>query len=133
TGIDRKYWRIGTVGLVVVLAVLHFAGSILIGLLSWVYPAYASFKALETPEKKSDKHWLIYWTVIAFVHTGLSILDHLLFWVPFYSLLKFGFFIWLTMPWFGGAKILYVQAIRPWLLWAEKDIDERAKGLRQQL
>ncbi|OAD72169.1 hypothetical protein PHYBLDRAFT_170066 [Phycomyces blakesleeanus NRRL 1555(-)] len=154
TGINRKYWRIGTLGLLVSLAVAHFAGSILIGLLSWVYPAeytfcvfgdiwivvvvvcgtaYASFKALEAPSRKDDKRWLIYWTVTAFIHTGVSIVDQILFWVPFYSLLKLVFFIWLTMPWFGGAELLYGQIVRPWLVWAEKDVDERAEVLRQQL
>lgn len=34
-------------------------------LVGFVYPAYMSFKAIESPEKSDDTQWLTYWVVFA--------------------------------------------------------------------
>ena len=33
------------------------------------YPAFMSFKALETPNKADDRIWLIYWVFFSFLST----------------------------------------------------------------
>lgn len=60
--------------------------------------AYASFKAIESPQTDDDKQWLTYWTVIGFVNIIEFFADYLLFWIPFYSLTKTAFVLWLTLP-----------------------------------
>lgn len=40
---------------------------ILLMLLSFLYPAYKSFCAIESTDKSDDKRWLVYWVVFGFV------------------------------------------------------------------
>ena len=40
---------------------------ILLLLVSFLYPAYKSFVALETEDRSDDKRWLVYWVVFGFV------------------------------------------------------------------
>lgn len=66
----------------------------------YVYVAYASFKAIESPGKEDDKQWLTYWTVIGFVQMGEYFSDILLYWFPFYYLFKTLFVLYLALPQF---------------------------------
>jgi receptor expression-enhancing protein 5/6 len=61
TGVPKTYFVIGAGSFVFVMIFFNFAGRLLSNLLGWVYPAYRSFKALESPEKEDDKQWLTYW------------------------------------------------------------------------
>jgi receptor expression-enhancing protein 5/6 len=49
------------------LVFLFIIGSFLLsGLIGFMYPAYKSFKALESNSLDDDKFWLTYWTVYSF-------------------------------------------------------------------
>ncbi|XP_015919711.1 receptor expression-enhancing protein 5 [Parasteatoda tepidariorum] len=66
--------------------------------IGFVYPAYCSLNALNTPDKKDDSIWLIYWIVFA-IYTLLEVgLDMILFWLPLYSYLKLFFLLWCAAP-----------------------------------
>lgn len=62
--------------------------------------AYASFKAMETPEENDDKQWLTYWTVFASLQTVEYFSDILLYWFPFYYLCKTLLVLYLVLPQF---------------------------------
>ena len=52
------------------------------------------------------------------------ITDILLFWIPFYYYLKALLVIWLSIPFFGGSKILYLDHIKPFLIHHEQEFDK---------
>ena len=73
-----------------------------------VYPAWCSLKAIKSSDKEDDTFWLAYWCIYGIFSAFESITDILLFWVPFYELLKIVFYIYLFSPQFKGALTLYV-------------------------
>eukprot|EP01026_Neomeris_dumetosa_P041901 TRINITY_DN3477_c1_g2_i1.p1 TRINITY_DN3477_c1_g2~~TRINITY_DN3477_c1_g2_i1.p1 ORF type:complete len:173 (-),score=13.34 TRINITY_DN3477_c1_g2_i1:327-824(-) len=80
------------------------------------YPAYQSFRAIESKGSKDDTQWLTYWVVYAFIHAiedvGLFILE----WVPLYYEVKLLLLCWLILPQFQGATLLYTDFVKPFLL-----------------
>lgn len=83
---------------------------------------------------------LTYWVVYAFFSFVEIFGDFLLFWVPFYYLIKVALLLWLFLPQFKvsfpestddimisliqGASIVYAKIVRPLLLRYEGNIDE---------
>mgnify|MGYP001132200141 FL=1 len=88
-----------------------------------VYPAYASFKALNTKEPEDDQHWLTYWIVYGLV---TSVHNFMAFWgfrLPFYDFLSIFFFLWLQLPITRGAHKLYKLFVEPFFAEREEAID----------
>ena len=75
----------------------------------FAYPAYMSFKAIDSLAIEDDIQWLTYWivfSVMSFVETtGGSILSF----IPFYFGFKIMFMIWLYHPKYQGATLVYKQ------------------------
>lgn len=82
-------------------------------LISFVYPAYASFKAIDSGMPGDDTQWLTYWILFG----GMSIIENTLTfvteWIPFYFPIKLAFFVWLYHPHFLGAGLVYTKFLRP--------------------
>jgi receptor expression-enhancing protein 5/6 len=89
-----------------------------------LYPAYKSFKALETPAPEDDRQWLTYWVIMAFFTFIEYFADSFLFWLPFYYEAKLAFILWLQLPQFNGARWLYETHLQPMLKQHEAHIDE---------
>ncbi|CDS08012.1 hypothetical protein LRAMOSA01961 [Lichtheimia ramosa] len=133
TGVPKSYVILGAGALFFIMIFFNIAGQLLTNTVSWVYPAYASFKAIESPQTSDDKQWLTYWTVIGFVQLLEFFGDILFSFIPFYFVLKTAFILWLTLPQFRGAEVLYTRVLRPYLLNAQSDIDKHAEQLRQKV
>ncbi|KAI8093547.1 TB2/DP1, HVA22 family-domain-containing protein [Halteromyces radiatus] len=133
TGVRKSYIAAGIAGIFTIMIFFNLAGQLLTNTISWIYPAYASFKAIETPATDDDKQWLTYWTVIGFVQMIEYFSDILLFWFPFYYLFKTVLILWLALPQFRGAEILYSRFLRPQLLKLQGDIDHQAHELRDKV
>ena len=64
--------------------------------------------------QEDDTKWVTYWVVYAFFGTFFEISDVIIFWIPFYSLLKCCLFIWLMYPGeYNGSLILYKRIVQP--------------------
>lgn len=63
TKIPKVYGVLGLGGLFVFLIFFNLFGlaSPISNLIGWIFPAYLSIQALETPGKDDDKQWLTYW------------------------------------------------------------------------
>lgn len=85
-------------------------------LVSFVYPAYMSFKAIDSSNGAEDTQWLTYWVVFSFFSIIESIAGFLTEFIPFYFPLKLAFFVWLYHPKFLGAGMVYSQAIKPFVM-----------------
>ncbi|KAJ9076763.1 ER membrane protein DP1/Yop1 [Entomophthora muscae] len=136
TGIPKSVFVGGAGAFFVLMIVFNFAGSFLTSLVGWVYPAYASFKAIESPEQDDDKQWLTYWMVLGFINIIEYFSDFLLYWVPFYFLVKTVFLVWLSHPYYRGAEVVYKSYLRDFLNKHSETIDKylsRAKKAAQDV
>ncbi|KAG0264988.1 ER membrane protein DP1/Yop1 [Mortierella polycephala] len=133
TGVPKTYLALGAGAFMTVMIFFNFAGKLLSNILGWVYPAYRSFKALETPDKDDDKQWLTYWAVYGFVSILESFTDILLYWLPFYFFLKSVFLLWLMIPSFNGAAIVYSRILRPFLMQHRNNIDASLNNVKTRV
>ncbi|KAL8271705.1 hypothetical protein Esti_004381 [Eimeria stiedai] len=107
-------------------------GGLVCDVAGFLYPAWMSFRAIETPGTEDDKLWLTYWVVYGAFSLVEYFVDFILFWVPFYYLLKFCFLLYLALPCFKarrGAESVYNIIIRPLLLEHQQPIDAYVDSL----
>jgi len=79
----------------------------------FAYPAYASFKAIESEDKEDDTQWLTYWFVFAcFTMLEETILKPLEAILPVYFLFKSLFCLWCCLPQTRGAELIYRQGTK---------------------
>ncbi|CAG8544763.1 7992_t:CDS:2 [Ambispora gerdemannii] len=64
TSIPKTYIAAGTASIIFLLIFFNFWGQLLSNILAWGYPAYASFKAIESVDKADDTQWLTYWLAL---------------------------------------------------------------------
>ncbi|EPS37648.1 hypothetical protein H072_8642 [Dactylellina haptotyla CBS 200.50] len=108
-----KVYVIGGVGfLYFTLIFFNLGGQLLVNLAGFCIPAYYSLQALFTTQKADDTQWLTYWVCFSFLSVLESGLD-LTYWFPFYYLFKFAAILWLSLPQFSGAQVLFRNALYP--------------------
>lgn len=94
-----------------------------------LYPAYLSFKAIETQESDDDKQWLTYWVVFAIYNILDDFSSILFFWMPFYYPIKLLVLLWMVWPKTRGAIVLYDRVIKKILKTYESQIDEKLSAV----
>ncbi|XP_018321442.1 receptor expression-enhancing protein 6 isoform X2 [Agrilus planipennis] len=125
TGVDRLFIFIGSVTILGLWLVFGYAGQLVCNTVVFLYPAYVSIKAIESPQKDDDTILLTYWVVYALFSVIEFFADLIVGWFPLYWLAKCIFFIWLMLPSdFNGSLIIYTKFIRPYFLKHEGNIDE---------
>jgi len=83
-------------------------------LVGWAFPAYLSFRAIESPGHEDDIQWLCYWTVFGFFTFLESMaLRVVLYYFPYYFPVKTAFVLWLQLPATRGAQTFYHSVFRP--------------------
>merc|ERR1712230_117531 len=113
TGVKKLYIAAGAAVFVTIFILVGFGPSLLCNFVGFVYPAYASFKALESNNVNDDRLWLTYWVIYSCFCLVEGFLEFILFWVPFYSPIKLGFLFYLFLPQTKGAMTLYEKFLRP--------------------
>jgi receptor expression-enhancing protein 1/2/3/4 len=91
---------------------------------TFLFPVFASYKALKANDPTQLTPWLMYWVVVACVLFVESWVDWILVWFPFYQVIRAGFMLWLVLPQSQGATKLYVEYIHPNLQQHEKEIED---------
>ncbi|KAG6609106.1 ER membrane protein DP1/Yop1 [Phytophthora cinnamomi] len=127
TGVDKFY--IFCVGALLAGILLFVVGGeeLVVGLVGFIYPAYMSFKAINTPGTGDDTQWLTYWVVYAFFNLTESITDLVLSWIPFYFFFKIAFLVWSYHPTTQGSSIIYNSLIKPYVAPHVGQIDSALK------
>ena len=113
---------IGAALLVVSLITLLIEGwYILTMLLTVLYPALHSIRAIESANKKDDKVWLTYWMIFGLFNVVETFFGFIFYFIPYFDWVRLGFFIWLLAPQFNGAQVLYESVLKK-LLNENKDL-----------
>merc|ERR1711990_190955 len=113
TGIKKLYIAAGLCLAVTIFILFGFGAGLLCNFVGFVYPAYASFKSLESQNTNDDRLWLTYWVVYSCFCLIEGFLEYVLFWVPFYYPIKLAFLCYLFLPQTKGAVQLYEKFLRP--------------------
>uniref|UniRef100_A0AAV1T3D9 Receptor expression-enhancing protein n=1 Tax=Peronospora matthiolae TaxID=2874970 RepID=A0AAV1T3D9_9STRA len=127
TGVEKLYLVASGAALVLLLLLVGFGAGLICNVVGFVYPAFCSFRAIESNDKKDDVQWLTYWVVYACFILVEVFADFLLYWIPFYYAFKLGFLLWLFMPSTLGASFLYLHFLAPFLKSQESRIDRAMK------
>lgn len=134
TGVKPAYFGLGAIAIAAFFALLGYGGTWLSFLVGFLYPAYMSFKAIESKEDSDDdKQWLTYWVVFGFMHVFDWLIDVVISIIPFHTVLKTLFYIWLFHPKTKGALTLYNKFIKDLLSKYESKIDEQLDGLKKKI
>lgn len=115
TGLPRSYAVLGfgVVYFIIIFLNVGGVGQLLSNVAGFVVPGYFSLIALETRGKDDDTELLTYWVVFAFFNVIEFWSRAILYWVPFYFFLKTIFLLYIGVPAFGGAKLIYTSVIQP--------------------
>jgi receptor expression-enhancing protein 5/6 len=114
-------------GLGVLMALLVFFGlgaDFICNLVGFLYPTYASVKAIESKDTADDTQWLVYWVVYGMFTFLETFIDLILYWIPFFYPIKIAFLLWCMHPQTKGATVLYHSFIRDLFKAHEDKIDK---------
>ncbi|KAM0246377.1 hypothetical protein ACHAQJ_010247 [Trichoderma viride] len=100
---------------------------------SFLFPIFASYKALKTSDPAQLVPWLMYWVVFSCCLLVESWVYFILAWVPFYGYIRLLFFLYLILPQTQGARVLYEKYIHPFLRENESHIDEFIASAHERL
>eukprot|EP00330_Aristerostoma_sp_ATCC50986_P009663 CAMPEP_0114600086 /NCGR_PEP_ID=MMETSP0125-20121206/22627_1 /TAXON_ID=485358 ORGANISM="Aristerostoma sp., Strain ATCC 50986" /NCGR_SAMPLE_ID=MMETSP0125 /ASSEMBLY_ACC=CAM_ASM_000245 /LENGTH=176 /DNA_ID=CAMNT_0001807807 /DNA_START=17 /DNA_END=547 /DNA_ORIENTATION=+ len=109
------------------LVITGIASGFITALMGFLYPAYMSFKSLESAEETDDMQWLTYWVVFVTTQFLDNVFGIFFSLIPLYHLAKLVFYVYLYYPKSRGAVKVYEIAIRPLLKKYESKIDEALK------
>jgi len=124
TGLKRLHIVLGFIALIGLYLMVGWGAGFLCNFIGFLYPAYASIKAIESPQNDDDTKWLTYWVVYSVLHLGELLTDVFFSWVPFYWLLKCILLVYCFAPiQQNGSIALYYKVIRPYVLKYETHID----------
>lgn len=123
TGAPRVYIVLGVLGLLSMYLIFGYFAQLLCNVIGFLYPAYMSVKAIESADKNDDTQWLTYWVVFGLFSVTEFGIDAIISWFPFYWLVKCAFLLYLHLPAFKGAEVLYVRYVRPFVLKHQTIID----------
>merc|ERR1712100_242006 len=98
TQVKKLYIAAALAVVTVVFILFGFGAGLLCNFVGFVYPAFASFKALDSKNEGEERNWLIYWVVYSCFCLVEGFLEYVLFWVPFYYPIKLAFLCFLFLP-----------------------------------
>merc|ERR1719331_1424451 len=114
----------GTLALVTVIGIIMQGYNIVCALITCVYPMLMSIRTIESDDNEETNMWLCFWTVFGIFQTVELFFGFILGFIPYYSIVRIGFFLYLMLPQTQGARTLYTAIFRPLLKKHQDDIKE---------
>jgi len=112
TGYPKAYFFVGGVSLLFAALTLVGGAKLIVDLVGFVYPAYMSFKSMDSGNH-DDTQWLTYWVVFSAFTILESFCAFAVNLIPFYFWIKVGAIVYMWHPSSRGAQTLYEQFLRP--------------------
>lgn len=133
TGLKVSYIMAIFFTILLIFVLLEWGSFLITSLVGFVYPAYMSFKAIESSDSNDDTQWLTYWVVYAFFTVFNDIVVYCLGFIPFFYILKVALYIWMFHPRTKGAVLVYSKAIKPLLTRYEGKIDRFSNAAEENI
>merc|ERR1712137_615384 len=113
--VKRSHIALGIVGVMFFFVLFGFwhLDRWMVNILGFVFPAYASIKAIEPVDKSDDTQWLTYWVVFGLFTVLEFFSPTILYLFSWYYVVKFFFILWLISPVNNGASTLYSAVLKP--------------------
>eukprot|EP00356_Strombidium_inclinatum_P015473 CAMPEP_0170492126 /NCGR_PEP_ID=MMETSP0208-20121228/11721_1 /TAXON_ID=197538 /ORGANISM="Strombidium inclinatum, Strain S3" /LENGTH=175 /DNA_ID=CAMNT_0010767821 /DNA_START=111 /DNA_END=638 /DNA_ORIENTATION=+ len=122
----------GLLGFLVFLGIIIQGYNILVALITCVYPMLQSIKAIEKKDNEETNMWLSFWTVFGLFQTLEMFCCCILDFIPYYSIVRLVFFLFLMLPQTRGAQVLYKSVFQPFLKQHQKEIEEFVNKVSSQ-
>jgi len=129
---ERRRERCRVVGDQDAMLVGRFLARPVCHVLGYLYPAFQSYRAVQTGDPALHTQWLTFWIVSTHFSVLEAFGDGLLSWLPFYYEAKVALLVWLVAPQFKGATKIYNRFLDPYLHKYEKDIDENLEHMKHR-
>ncbi|CAG7562096.1 unnamed protein product [Fusarium equiseti] len=100
---------------------------------SFLFPIFASYKALNSHDPAQLTPWLMYWVVLSCCLLAESWVWFIISWIPFYGYFRLMFLLYLILPQTQGAKFLYEEYVHPYLEKNETQIDDFIASSHERL
>ncbi|CDS06688.1 hypothetical protein LRAMOSA09215 [Lichtheimia ramosa] len=113
--IPKVFIALGGALILFLVAYFNIAGELFTDLIGWIYPAYASLQSIEISSRSAKRQWLTYWILFGFVQTLEYFSSGLVYWFPSFFVVKTLLVLWLALPQFRGAELVYMKLIHPWM------------------
>jgi len=131
TGVRQSVLVLSATSLLSLFILWQSGADPLANLIGFIYPLYASYKALRSPSKDDDTEWLVYWIAYGFFTLIEDFCEKFLDesnWGPIYYALKIVFLLWLMLPQTKGANKVFTHLILPFLNKYEGRIDQSIRS-----
>ncbi|KJH51159.1 TB2/DP1, HVA22 family [Dictyocaulus viviparus] len=132
SGVRRLHIVLGVAAMQALYLIFGHFAELVCNFMGFIYPAYVSIKAIESPTKNDDTQWLTYWVVFAVFSVAEFFSQQILAIFPVYWLSKSLFLLWLYLPSTMGASKVYHKLIRPIALKHQTSIDHRIENLAEK-
>ncbi len=104
---------VGIFAFFALLTLLPLVGSLLTTAVCFLFPAYYTFKAIESADQSDDNRLLTYWIIFGLVYSMDELFRSILGFIPGYHLFRFVGMLYLYRNNFGGAEMIYGQFVKP--------------------
>lgn len=106
--------------------------------MGYLYPAGMSVKAIRNENSAQRQRdagkWLIYWVVLSCFKCGETLFGFIFRLIPMFKLVKMLFILYLTLPQFRGATLIFETLLQPFVdkHWSTISIPDFAKSSRTE-
>jgi len=123
-GVSPAFVMSATAAAVLGFFLFGIGGSFVCTMVGALYPAFESYKALESSDLESLRFWMTYWIVYASINSIECISYYIIVNLPFYYPLKLASLMWLASHSTGGSTYMYQWAIAPTFAAYRERIDD---------
>jgi receptor expression-enhancing protein 5/6 len=131
--VKKSHIVVGTTAFFFLLVLVGVWADGLTTFFGFLYPAYWSIRAIQTPQKNDDTQWLTYWVVFAFFNVFENSMGEWLEGIPLFYPVKFILLVWLMYPGTRGAEVIFNNVIKavPFFRYdSHSHVDKAASAVR---
>ena len=117
---------------VILIGIVVKGYDILIAALTVVYPMWCSVLAIEDNKSDTTTKWLTYWTIYSLFTLVELFVGFIFDFIPYFWVLRLGFFLYLMSPYFNGADTIYKTVLKGLLAQHKDEIEKFFESIRAQ-